>query len=83
MIFAKNFARNYEKKIILGISATWAMSRWSQGLLYGRLLDFAFESMTKSCLSKFHLDKLIPEAYLAYLSYESDLSALNCEMQSL
>ena len=27
MIFAKNFARNYEKKIIIGTSDTWLMSR--------------------------------------------------------
>ena len=26
MIFAKNFARNYEKKIILGTSDAWSMS---------------------------------------------------------
>ena len=26
MIFAKNFARNYEKKIILGTSDAWLMS---------------------------------------------------------
>ena len=30
MIFAKNFARNYEKKIILGTSDNWSMSRSSQ-----------------------------------------------------
>ena len=30
MIFAKNFARNYEKKIILGTSEAWLMSRLSQ-----------------------------------------------------
>ena len=29
MIFAKNFARNYEKKIILGTSDTWSMRRSS------------------------------------------------------
>ena len=29
MIFAKNFARNYEKEIILGTSDTWSMSRLS------------------------------------------------------
>ena len=26
MIFAKNFARNYEKKIIVGTSDSWLMS---------------------------------------------------------
>jgi hypothetical protein len=31
MIFAKNFARNYEKKIILGTSDAWLMSHLSQG----------------------------------------------------
>ena len=30
MIFAKNFARNYEKEIILGTSDAWSMSRSSQ-----------------------------------------------------
>ena len=30
MIFAKNFARNYEKEIILGTSDTWSMSRLFQ-----------------------------------------------------
>ena len=30
MIFAKNFVRNYEKKIILGTSDTWSMSHLSQ-----------------------------------------------------
>ena len=30
MIFAKNFARNYEKKIILGTSDIWSMSCSSQ-----------------------------------------------------
>ena len=30
MIFAKNFARNYEKKIILGTSDAWSMSRLSK-----------------------------------------------------
>ena len=30
MIFAKNFVRNYEKKIILGTSDAWSMSRLSQ-----------------------------------------------------
>ena len=30
MIFAKNFARNYEKKIILGTSDAWSMSHLSQ-----------------------------------------------------
>ena len=29
MIFAKNFARNFEKKIILGTSDAWLMSRLS------------------------------------------------------
>ena len=29
MIFAKNFARNYEKKIMLGTSDAWSMSRLS------------------------------------------------------
>ena len=29
MIFAKNFERNYEKKIILGTSDDWPMSRLS------------------------------------------------------
>ena len=28
-IFAKNFARNYEKKIMLGTSDAWTMSRLS------------------------------------------------------
>ena len=30
MIFAKNFSKNYEKKIILGTSDAWSMSRSSQ-----------------------------------------------------
>ena len=30
MIFAKNFARNYEKKIILWTSDAWSMSSLSQ-----------------------------------------------------
>ena len=30
MIFVKNFARNYEKKIILGTSDAWCMSHLSQ-----------------------------------------------------
>ena len=30
MIFAKNFARNYEKIIILGTSDAWSMSHSSQ-----------------------------------------------------
>ena len=30
MIFAKNFARNYEKKIILGTSDIWSMRHSSQ-----------------------------------------------------
>ena len=30
MIFAKNFARNYEKNIILGTSEAWSMSHSSQ-----------------------------------------------------
>ena len=29
-IFAKNFARNYKKKIILGTSDAWSMSHLSQ-----------------------------------------------------
>ena len=29
MIFAKNFARNYEKKILLGTSDAWSMSHLS------------------------------------------------------
>ena len=32
MIFAKNFVRNYEKKIILGTSDTWSMSHSSKRL---------------------------------------------------
>ena len=45
MIFAKNFARNYEKKIILGTSDTWSLSHWSQQssdpvyYIYRRLSD--------------------------------------------
>ena len=30
MIFAKNFAGNYEKKLMLGTSDTWSMSHSSQ-----------------------------------------------------
>ena len=30
MIFAKNFARNYEKNVILGISEAWSMSHSSE-----------------------------------------------------
>ena len=42
MIFAKNFARNYEKKIILETSDAWSTSHLSQrtSILYCRLSDF-------------------------------------------
>ena len=53
-IFAKNFARTYEKKIILGTSDAWSTSHLSQqtSVLYCRLSDFwcslAVESYIKN-----------------------------------
>ena len=47
MIFAKNFARNYEKKIMLGTSDARSMSCLSHrpSVLYGRLLDFELHNV--------------------------------------
>ena len=48
MIFAKNFARNYQKKI-LGTSGGWSMSHLSQptSVLYCRLSDFKYQTGRK------------------------------------
>ena len=44
-IFAKNFARDYKKKIILGSSEAWLMSRLSQqpSILFWKMFNFCFK----------------------------------------
>ena len=70
-IFAKNFARFYEKIIILGASGTWShksfvpSSQWAS-ILYCRLSDFCFLKKywvvgnvnTKKRLDKWNIDHL-------------------------
>ena len=60
MIFAKNFARNYEKRIIHGTSVAWSMSHFSQqsskpanqrtSVLYFRFSDFLVTRPDKKLL---------------------------------